>query len=134
MNERDTSSQLSKLDERLRSAREARDVVEKSRDKKPGGVGFAFRIGVELVAALIVGVGIGLLLDGWLGTAPWFLIGFFFIGSGAGIVNVYRATSNFGLAVGYREVDAKDAETPGQESTTINMTETKKSGNDTAKQ
>ena len=78
MNERDTSSQLSKLDERLRTARHARNVGEKSRDKKPGGVGFAFRIGVELVAALVVGVGIGLLLDRWLGTTPWFLIGFFF--------------------------------------------------------
>ena len=83
---------------------------------KQRGVGFAFRIGVELVAALIVGVGIGLFLDHWLDTAPWFLIGFFFIGAGAGIVNVYRATAGYGMAVGYHDpadqtVELREAET-----------------------
>ena len=97
-----------------------RNDGEKNRDKKPGGVGFAFRIGVELVAALVVGVGIGLLLDRWLGTAPWFLIGFFFIGAGAGIVNVYRATSSYGLAVGYRKptderTDESEPEPPAED-------------------
>lgn len=132
MNERDTS-QLGKLDERLRTARNARDVGEKNRKKEPSGVGYAMRIGVELAAALVVGVGIGLLLDRWLGTAPWFLIGFFFIGSGAGIVNVYRATSKYGLAVGYREMNDKDAELPGPEDSTKNETKTEKNGDDTAK-
>jgi len=51
-----------------------------------------------LVAALIVGVGIGLLLDRWLGTTPWFLIVFFLLGAAAGILNVYRAASGMGLA------------------------------------
>lgn len=62
----------------------------------------AFRIGVELVSALGVGVVIGLLLDRWLGTAPWLMIVFFFLGSGAGVLNVYRAASGIGLAPGYR--------------------------------
>jgi ATP synthase protein I len=62
------------------------------------GFGVAFRIGVELVAALIVGVGVGWLLDRWLGSKPWFLIVFFFLGAAAGILNVYRAASGIGLA------------------------------------
>ena len=48
MNERDTSSRLSKLDERLRTARHTQNVGGENRDKKSGGVGFAFRIGAEL--------------------------------------------------------------------------------------
>ncbi len=63
MNARGTSSRLSKLDARLRTARAARDVKEDGRAtrSKLNGVGIAFRIGVEFVAALIVGVGIGFL-------------------------------------------------------------------------
>ena len=118
MNERDTPPQLNELDAKLRAARAARDAKENegATRSNQGGVGFALRIGVELVAALIVGVGIGLFLDRWLDTAPWFLIGFFFIGAGAGIVNVYRATSRYGLAVGYHDpadetVEPREAET-----------------------
>ncbi len=55
------------------------------------GFGAALRIGAEMVAALIVGVGSGLLLDNWLETAPLFLVVFFFLGAAAGGLNVYRA-------------------------------------------
>jgi ATP synthase protein I len=50
-----------------------------------------FRIAVELLAALVVGVGLGLVLDRWLGTTPWLLILGFFLGSGAALKNVMRA-------------------------------------------
>ncbi|TCS62209.1 AtpZ/AtpI family protein [Varunaivibrio sulfuroxidans] len=62
------------------------------------GVGAALRIGSELLAALIVGVGTGYFLDVWLGTRPWMMVVFFFLGSGAGILNVYRAASGFTFA------------------------------------
>jgi ATP synthase protein I len=63
-------------------------------------LGMAFRIGVELVAALIVGVGIGYLIDRALGTMPAFLIVFFFLGAAAGAMNVYRAMARLGLVDG----------------------------------
>ncbi len=71
-------------------------------------MGFALKVGIELVAALAVGVGIGLLLDRWLDTAPLFLVVFFFMGSAAGFLNVYRAVSGYGYAAGYRR-DNNDA-------------------------
>lgn len=52
--------------------------------------GMAFRVGVELVAGLIVGGGLGWLLDYWLDTLPLMLIVFFILGAAAGMLNVYR--------------------------------------------
>jgi ATP synthase protein I len=40
---------------------------------------------------LVVGGGIGWLLDRWLGTSPAFLIVFFLLGAAAGTLNVFRA-------------------------------------------
>jgi ATP synthase protein I len=45
---------------------------------------------VEVVSALVVGVGIGWALDRWLGTWPWLFLVFFVMGSAAGVLNVYR--------------------------------------------
>ena len=58
--------------------------------KKQSGAGFAFKISTEIVAALVVGVGIGLLVDKFLGTKPFGLIIFFILGGFAGFLNVYR--------------------------------------------
>ena len=62
----------------------------KSRPKKNSGAGFAFKISTELIAALIVGVGIGLIVDNYLGTKPFGLIFFFILGAFAGFLNIYR--------------------------------------------
>lgn len=62
----------------------------------------ALRIGLELVVAVVVSTVIGWALDAWLGTRPWLTIVFFFLGVGAGMVNVWRAVMGMGMAVGYR--------------------------------
>ena len=49
-----------------------------------------FRVGVELVSALLVGLAIGWGLDRLLGTRPLFLILFVLLGGIAGIINVWR--------------------------------------------
>lgn len=55
-----------------------------------GAMGIGLRAGVEVVAALVVGVGLGLLLDRWLGTWPWLFLLFFLLGGAAGVLNVMR--------------------------------------------
>ena len=59
-------------------------------DKKGVFLGNAFKLGTELVAAVIVGTIIGFILDNWFGTKPILIIIFFFLGAAAGIVNVIR--------------------------------------------
>lgn len=102
------------LDKRLREA-QARKSRGSGNKATATGMGLAFRTATELVAGLVVGVAIGWLLDDWLGTKPWLLILFFLLGSGAGVLNVYRTVSGYGLAVGYRKQDAKDDNEDGAE-------------------
>ena len=63
----------------------------KNTDKKGIFIGNAFKLGTELVAAVIVGTIIGFILDNWFGTKPILIIIFFFFGAAAGIVNVVKA-------------------------------------------
>ena len=110
MTEPEKPSSLNDLDRRLKEA-QARHQIQRDRESRGrgraanSGLGLGFRIVADLVAALIVGIGIGLLLDRWLGTSPWMLILFFFLGSAAGMLNVYRTASGQGYAVGYRADD-----------------------------
>jgi ATP synthase protein I len=53
--------------------------------------GTAFRLGTEFVAAVLVGGGIGYLIDRLLGTLPWGLIIMLLVGFVAGILNMARA-------------------------------------------
>ncbi len=53
-------------------------------------MGSAFRLGTELVAAVVVGTIIGFILDNWFDTKPWLIITFFFLGVLAGMLNVIR--------------------------------------------
>jgi len=47
-------------------------------------------VGMSFVLALVMGFGGGYWLDGWLGTRPWLSFLGFFLGLGAGVLNVYR--------------------------------------------
>lgn len=107
---------LSDLKARLSRAR-AQDGERAGGGAEPGnsGVGIAIRVGIELTATLAVGVGIGWLLDRWLGTGPWLMVVFFFLGGAAGILNVYRAVKNIGLAPGYRAPAEAGAEAENEE-------------------
>ena len=67
----------------------------KSKPKKNSGAGFGFKISTEIVAALVVGVGIGLIVDNYFGTGPFGLIIFFILGAFAGFLNVYRVMRRF---------------------------------------
>jgi ATP synthase protein I len=112
-NDRDhpaSPSPVTDFDARLAKARgDQRDWAGKKKADGPGlpssAFGMAMRIGIELVAGVAVGALIGYALDQWLGTTPWLLILMFFLGSGAGVMNVYRAATGKGLSMGYRRPD-----------------------------
>lgn len=102
------------FDSRLKAARAKLDA---SRGRKPEtgepetkwqAIGYAMRIGTELVAATLVGVGIGWLLDQWLGTAPFLAILFLFVGGAAGVYNVYRLVAGQDQAIGWKRPTRDD--------------------------
>ena len=62
-------------------------------EKRGSFMGNAFKLGTELVAAVGVGTIIGFILDSWFGTKPWLIIIFFFLGAGAGMLNVFRTAN-----------------------------------------
>jgi ATP synthase protein I len=49
--------------------------------------------GLSFVFAIVLGAGAGYLLDGWLGTSPWFFLLGFVLGVAAGVRNVFKAAS-----------------------------------------
>ena len=73
---------------------------EPKSDSVGSAMSLGLRAGSEFVSAVIVGSGIGWVLDRALGTNPAFLIVFFLIGVAAGIWNVIRLTSPKGHAIG----------------------------------
>ena len=79
---------LKDLKERIETAKLINKPLAKK--KKESGAGFGFKISTEIIAALVVGVGIGLIVDKYLGTKPFGLIIFFIFGALAGFLNVYR--------------------------------------------
>ena len=68
--------------------------AQKNNQEKGVFLGSAFKLGTELVAAVIVGTIIGFILDEWFGTKPWLILIFFFVGVIAGILNVIKSAKN----------------------------------------
>jgi ATP synthase protein I len=87
---------LTELGKRLDELQTRRAAGQKP--TPPGQMGIAFRFATEMVAALIVGGGLGWGIDWLFGhfgfrTRPAFLILFFVLGAAAGIRNVMRAAA-----------------------------------------
>jgi ATP synthase protein I len=83
------AKQLSDLQARLDRARS--EHAERTGAKKgDGGVGPGLSMGIELVAAVLVGAGMGWVLDRIFHTSPWLMIVFFLFGMAAGLRNAMR--------------------------------------------
>lgn len=81
------------LDQKLKGARSRQERFgnpPEIRAQAANGMAIGFRIAVEILAAVGVGFGIGHFLDGELGTGPWMMVIFFFLGIGGAFVNVMR--------------------------------------------
>jgi ATP synthase protein I len=98
---------LDQFDAKLKAAR---DRIEGREDQgsKTGSyndslVGVGYRMSIELVVGICAGLGLGWLIDWQMGTKPWFMIGFMFVGLAAGIFNVVRLSKDI-----QRRMDKRD--------------------------
>ncbi len=105
------------VDRRLEALKKSRQEKNEGRSNQGTAAGIAFRLVTELVVGIAVGTGIGWFLDDLLGSAPWLLILFFFLGAAAGLLNVIRASKSIDHASKAHEIDKdgteKDESKPG---------------------
>jgi ATP synthase protein I len=86
------SARLQRLGERLATAnRHSDNGSGPPQANNASAFARGFRLSTELVAGVLVGAGLGWLIDRWLGSTPWGLIVFLLLGFAAGVVNVMRA-------------------------------------------
>jgi ATP synthase protein I len=89
------SARLQRLKEGLGQARDAAggppDSPGAQRAATASGYAKGFRLSSELVAGVLVGAGLGWLIDRLFGVSPWGLIVFVLLGFAAGVLNVMRS-------------------------------------------
>jgi len=89
------SARLQRLNEGLGQARDVAggpsDGPDREQAATASGYAKGFRLSSELVAGVVVGAGIGWLIDRWLAVSPWGLIVFLLLGFAAGMLNVMRS-------------------------------------------
>ena len=90
-----SEAELSERRNRLNRVLEGRAKAEEAeRSRKPtitSGYAQAMKLSSEFIAGIVTGLGIGWLLDQWLGTTPFGLIVFLLLGFAAGVLNVMRS-------------------------------------------
>lgn len=87
-------ARLSSLDERL--ARAKTDEAIRTGEAQDGS-GASYRLGnrvlAELIGGMVGGALVGWVLDRFLDTSPWFLLGLLFLGIAAAFRNIIRISS-----------------------------------------
>jgi len=76
---------------RARGQRAAAAVSEQTRQGDMSGMSRGFRLASEFVAAILVGAGLGWIIDSVLPTRPWAMVVLLLLGFAAGVLNVVRA-------------------------------------------
>ncbi|MAZ02938.1 MAG: hypothetical protein CMN56_07355 [Sneathiella sp.] len=85
--EEDFSARLKKAQQQQEQASWQRSDLKVERS---AGAGKAWRLSVEMVAALLVCGWFGWLLDKWLDTKPWVMLVFLIVGAAVGLYNVIK--------------------------------------------
>lgn len=102
----------------VRAQQEQKQATSARRRTSGAAQSVGFKIAAELVASILVGAGLGYLIDQWLETKPVFLVVMIFLGFAAALMNVYRILKGLDQAVGLgravREANDKRA-TPEDE-------------------
>jgi ATP synthase protein I len=83
-------SRASELGRRLDEVKARNAPVERRNGARGRAYGEAFKIVADLVVGVVVGGGIGWVLDRQLGTRPWLLVVCLILGFAAGMSNVLR--------------------------------------------
>ena len=89
---------------RARGVRPAQAAADRVRQGEMTGMGRAFRLASEFIAAIVVGGALGFGVDWLFKTQPWGMIIFILLGFAAGVLNIIRATA---------ELNAMTAVPPG---------------------
>ncbi len=96
MTENDDLPSLEALGEKVQQVRQKTDKPKPDPKAPRAMMGQAMRIAIDQVSAILVGFGIGYVLDEVLGTRPILMIVFILFGFAAGIQNVYRNAMRMG--------------------------------------
>jgi ATP synthase protein I len=84
---------LRQLDQKLaEQQKEQRAKEGPARSGNASGYAAAVRLSSEFVAGILVGAGIGWIIDRVVGTSPWGLIVFLLLGFCAGVLNILRSS------------------------------------------
>ncbi len=107
----DKNDDLATLDDRLKKARSvSQDGTNAGSggtdNAPPSAAGRAWKMGIELVIAVVLGLVLGKAIDDWLGTTPAALLVGLMIGFIAGIRNVIRQANAMQKAI--EEEQSKD--------------------------
>ena len=97
---------LDQFHAKLKAARdriEGGDKGSKTSSYNDSLAGVGYRMSIELVVGICAGLGLGWLVDTQMGTKPWFMIGFMFLGLVAAIFNVVRLSKDV-----QRRIDKRD--------------------------
>jgi ATP synthase protein I len=85
---------LKDLSRRIEQTRQTQSDGDTSRREEGSALGLATRAITELVVGIAVAMGVGWMLDRWLGTKPWLMLVFMPFGFAAGVVNVMRLSKS----------------------------------------
>jgi ATP synthase protein I len=97
---------LDQFDAKLKAARDRIDGREGEGSKgsyNDSLAGVGYRMSIELVVGMCVGLGLGWLIDAQMGTKPLFMLILMFLGLAAGIFNVVRLSKDI-----QRRIDKRD--------------------------
>ena len=89
--DRQRKERLASLEAKLATSRQA-DVKNNAPASGKPGYGNALKMSSEFISAILVGAGIGYLIDTLAGTRPWAMIVMLLLGFVAGVINVLRSS------------------------------------------